>query len=99
ELECLCPAVLAAPKDDRPRVAQPDVAEWFDDHLGEGAEPSSRLGGAFVSGDQPDFLAPAPGVHGLGKGRDLALGGLEIAQPQLGIAWKADPDRLVRRPF
>ena len=45
------------------------------------------------------LLALAAGMHRLREGRDLALGRLEIAEPQFGIARKADPDRLVRRPF
>ena len=38
-------------------------------------------------------------MHRLGERRDLALGLLEIAEPQLRVAREADPDGLVRRPF
>ena len=64
-----------------------------------GREPRARFGRAFMRRDQPDLLALAVGVHRLGEGRDLALGWLEVAEPQLRIARKADPHRLVRRPF
>ena len=93
------PPLVARADDDRPGVAQPDVAERLDDDVGERREPARGFRGALVGGDQPHRLALAAGVHRLGEGRDLALGVLEIAEPQLGIARKADPHRLVRRPF
>ncbi len=99
EAEALRAAVLAATEHDRPRVAQPDVAERFDDYLGERAQFARGFGRSFMRRDQPDLFASAVGVNRLGERRDFALGGLEVAEPQLGIARKADPQRLVRRPF
>ena len=67
--------------------------------LANGHSLRARGRGVFVCRDQPDLLTLAPGVNRLGEGRDLALGRLQVAEPQLGIAREADPHRLVRRPF
>ena len=67
--------------------------------LANGASSRALSAAPSCGGDQPHLLALAAGMDGLGEGRDLALGRLEIAEPQLGIAREADPHRLVRRPF
>src|SRR6185369_2280643 len=68
-------------------------------HLCKGRELHRALSCALVRSDQPHLLAFAARVHGLGEGRHLTLGLLEVAEPKLGIARKSDPHRLVRRPF
>ena len=99
EAEALRAGARAAAQHDRPGIAQPDIAERLDDDFGERGERSRAFGGAVMGCDQPDLLALAAGVDRLGESRDFALGRLEIAEPQLRVARKADPHRLVRRPF
>ena len=77
---------FAAAEHDRSGIAQPDVAERLDDDLGEGREPARGFGRAFMRRDQPHLLALAAGMHRLGEGSDFALGRLQVAEPQLGIA-------------
>src|SRR3954447_23654956 len=99
ETEALRAAALAAAQHDRSGVAQPDVAERLHDHLCERAQGARAFRGALVSGNEPNLLALAPGVHRLRERSDLALGRLQVAKPKLGIARKADPHGFVRRPF
>src|SRR3954469_7373283 len=99
EAESLCAPVLAAADNDRSRVAEPDVAERFDDHLRERPERARAFRRPLVRRDQPNLLALAAGVHRLRECRDLALRRLQIAEPQFGIAREPDPHRFMRRPF
>ena len=71
-------ALLSRAQDDWAAVAKPDVAELLDDDLCERRELTCFLRSIFVSGDEPYLLALAAGVHGLGEGRDLFLGLLEV---------------------
>ena len=81
EAETLGPTAAACLEHDRPSVAQPDVAEGFDDDLGERRECSRTLCSAIMSRDQPNRLASAVGVNRFRKSRNLAFGWLEITQP------------------
>jgi hypothetical protein len=38
-------------------------------------------------------------MDGAGERRDLFARRREVVLPELGVAWKADPDEFVRRPF
>ena len=75
ETEALCAATGAAAGDDRPRVAEPDVAERFDDHRGEGRKPTRHGGCGLVGGDNQDLLASTVRVHRAGERRHFLLGG------------------------
>src|SRR5205814_5990352 len=59
EAEALSAAILSAAEHDGAGIAQPDVAERLDDHLGERAQPPRGFGGPIMGGDQPHFLALA----------------------------------------
>ncbi len=99
EAETLGAALLAAAEHDGTGIAQPDVAERLDDDFGERGKPARGFGGALVGRHQPHLLAFPARMDRLGEGCDFPLGRLQVPQPQLGIAWESDPDRLVRRPF
>src|ERR1051325_2816390 len=72
--------------DDRAGVAQPDVPERFDDNFGEGAKPPRGPSAVLRRGNQPALFAVPPRMDCLSEGRDFAFRGLEVAEPQLGIA-------------
>src|SRR3546814_13912937 len=54
---------------DRRGIAQPDVAERLDDHLGEGRGLARGGGGFVIGGDQQHRLALAVGVDRARKDR------------------------------
>ena len=99
EAEALRLARTPAAEDDRASVAQPDVAERLDDHLGKRDELGCALRGPAVGGDEPHRFSLTVRVDRLGERGDFALGRLEIGEPELGVAWETDPDRFVRGPF
>ena len=87
-------------EDDRPGVAQPDVAERLVDDGRERRQPRAP------PRPRPDRRRPAAPPrprrrHGprARRRRPRRCAGLEIVLPQLGMARKADPDEVVRRPF
>ena len=91
---------LPAAEHDRPGVAQPDVAERLDDHLGERRQLARALGGAVMRPRPATPVSPLPPAWtASAKAATSRSAGFEIAEPQLGIARKADPHRFVRRPF
>src|SRR3546814_6620384 len=80
--------------DDRPGVAQPDVAERLDDDAHAGLdEARGDLRLLLVVDDQPDLLAAAAVMNGVGEGGDVAARGLDPACPLLGQVREADPYR------
>ena len=86
--------------DNRRGVAQPDVAERLDDHLGGlSRQLPSALGRLLVGGDQHDPLALAAGMHRASEFDHLGSGGFEIVLPKLRMAGEADPDGVMGRPF
>jgi hypothetical protein len=89
--------VVAA--DDRAGIAQPDVAERLDDD--RAAWPTCVLGGlrGFLVGGDEDHLLARPPAWTADEGGDFGARGLEVREPQFGMAGKADPDGVVRRPF
>ena len=100
EAETLRPALLARAHDDRPAVAQPDVAEILDDDGREWRELARAVSAASSCAATSQTCSPLPSAWtAFGEGRDFALGLLKVRQPQLRVARKADPDRFVRSPF
>src|SRR5690349_19703917 len=57
EAEALRPPVLRTAEDDRPRIAQPDIPERFNDDLRERRQPARALRRTLMCGDQADDLA------------------------------------------
>uniref|UniRef100_A0A0N4ZLB6 PE-PGRS family protein n=1 Tax=Parastrongyloides trichosuri TaxID=131310 RepID=A0A0N4ZLB6_PARTI len=87
--------------EDRPRVAQPDVAETsgHDSDAGHASEARLSVGQGLVIADhQLDLFAARPG-QGAHQGLDLGLGRFEVVFPQIGMAGPADPHRAMRRPL
>jgi hypothetical protein len=99
EAEPLGPALAAGANDDRPSVAQPDVPEGCHEDFGKGSELPSAVRSSFMRRDQSNFFALAAGVDRGRECGDLALCGLQVSEPKLGIARKSNPDCFVRRPF
>src|SRR3546814_11011941 len=84
--------------DDRPGVAQPDVAERLDDDAHAGLdEARGDLRLLLVVDDQPDLPAAAAVMNGVGEGGDVAARGLDPACPLLANGWEADPRSEDRR--
>src|SRR3546814_10971150 len=83
---------------DRRGVAQPDVAERLDDHLGEGRGLARGGGGFVIGGDQQHRLALAVGVDRARKGDHFLAGGHPIVAPQFRMPRNADPPPLLPRP-
>ena len=96
EVEVAC---LFAVQQDRRGVAQPDVAERFNHHLGKGGHAHGGVARFGIGSDQDYLLAPPLGVDGTGEGDDLLARRLQILDPQVGVAREADPHGRMRRPF
>src|SRR5437868_940354 len=84
EAESAGAALLAAAEDDRPGVAQPDVAERLDDDRRKWAQAPRCLGRAIVGRHKPHRFALAAGMDCFSERRHFAPGWLQIAEPQLG---------------
>ena len=67
--------------------------------LANGASRARASAAASSAATSRTCFALAVGMDGRGEGRDLGLRRREVVLPQLGMARKTDPDRLVRRPF
>ena len=89
----------AVAADDRPGIAQPDVAERLHHHLCERRQRTRGRGGVGVGGYQDHGFPRAIGINRGGEGGDLLLRGLQVLLPKVGVAGKTDPHRLVRCPF
>ncbi|MNE41820.1 hypothetical protein D3C80_1359160 [compost metagenome] len=87
--------------EDRPGVAQPDVAETpgHNRHARHVGEARLRVGQGLVIADHQLDLLPAGASEGADQGLDLGLSRLEVLLPQIGVAGPADPHGAMRRPF
>ena len=95
----LRPAIRASADDDRPRIAQPDITEGFDHHRRKRCQPPCLCRSGLVGGNKADFLAGTVRMDGFGEGGNLGLGRRKVVFPKARIAWEADPDGIVWRPF
>ncbi len=87
--------------EDRPGVAQPDVAEPAVDDLDIGDPGKTRPGviqRVRLADHQLDEF-PARSRQGADQGLDLGPGRFEVLLPQLAVAGPADPHGAVWRPF
>ncbi len=86
--------------NNRPRVAQPDVAERLNQDADPGVDESrSNLRLSLVIDDQPHFLAAAAVVDNVGKSSDIGTRRIDLPRPLVIEVRKADPHCGVRRPF
>ena len=98
EAEAQRHAALRRVGEDRPGVAQPDVAV----RAGTSSAASPTAARAECSASPPltsrRTRLPVPASARTSAG-DVAARGLEVAVPQVGVGGPGRPDRLVRRPF
>ena len=87
--------------EDRPGVAQPDVAEpaVHDLDIGDPGEAGSGIVKGLGLADHQLHMFTARSCEGADQGLDLGLCRLEIVLPKLAMAGPADPHGTMRRPF
>ena len=92
---------LAAPSEDRARIAQPDIAKDARhnvDAIDGAKQGGGRLERFLIAHQQLHPLRAGPGQSGRQR-RHLLLSRNEIVLPELGMAGKSHPEGAVRGPF
>ena len=100
EVEIACLAPRAGADDYGACVAQPDIAEGYDEQLH--ALIDERLGDigiVMVADEKMHFFAAPAVMDGVGESGDITPRRLDLPRPFLGHMGKADPDGVVGRPL
>ncbi len=86
--------------DDRAGIAQPDVEKGCRDNLGAvSRECTGCFFGQAVGADQLNPFAFSTGMNRPGERGDFCLSAFKVVEPEIAVAWKADPDAVVVSPF